>query len=99
MRPDRSINNDKITDFRAVDDTICLDNAVFTKVGGIGALKSAAFYANMTGKAHDRSDRVIYEKDTGKLFYDADGTGNVAGVHFATLTNKAAVTVKGFYVI
>jgi serralysin len=99
VRPNRSTNNDKITDFRAVDDTIRLDNAVFTKVGGDGALKSAAFYANLTGQAHDASDRIVYEKDTGKLFYDADGTGRVAGVHFATLTNKAAVTAKDFFVI
>ncbi len=53
----------------------------------------------MTGKAHDASDRIIYEKDTGRLFYDADGTGTVAGVYFATLTNKASITVKDFYVI
>jgi Ca2+-binding RTX toxin-like protein len=99
VKPNRTSNNDKITDFRVVDDTIRLDNAVFTKVGGNGALKSGAFYANMTGKAHDSSDRIIYEKDTGKLFFDADGTGKVAGVHFATLTNKAAVTVKDFFVI
>jgi Ca2+-binding RTX toxin-like protein len=99
VRPNRSTNNDKITDFRAADDTIWLDNAVFTKVGADGALKAAAFRANMTGKAQDRSDRIIYEKDTGKLFYDADGTGSAASVYFATLTNKAAVTVKDFYVL
>jgi serralysin len=99
VRPNRSTNNDKITDFRAADDTIWLDNAVFTKVGGDGALKAAAFRATMTGKAQDRSDRVIYEKDTGKLFYDADGTGSTASVHFATLTNKAGVSVKDFFIL
>ncbi|WP_262267170.1 MULTISPECIES: calcium-binding protein [Microvirga] len=99
VRPNRSTNNDKITDFRAADDTIWLDNAVFTKIGADGALKAAAFRSNMTGQAQDRSDRIIYEKDTGKLFYDADGTGSAASVHFATLTNKAAVNVKDFYVL
>lgn len=99
VKPNRSTNNDRITDFRAVDDTIRLDEAVFTKVGGHGALKSKAFHANLTGKARDASDRIIYEKDTGKLFYDPDGTGKGAGVHFATLANKAAVTVKDFFII
>ena len=99
VKANRSTNCDKIIDFRAVDDTIRLDNAVFTKAGSNGALKSAAFYASMSGKAHDASDRILYEKDTGKLFYDADGTGKTAAVHFATLVNKAAVTVKDFYVI
>jgi serralysin len=99
VKANRTTNSDKITDFRPVDDTIRLDNAVFTKVGKNGFLKAAAFHANMTGKAHDASDRIVYERDTGKLFYDADGTGKAAGVHFATLTNKAAVTVKDFYII
>lgn len=99
VKANRTTNNDKITDFRPIDDTIRLDNAVFTKVGKNGALKAAAFHSNATGKAHDASDRIVYEKDTGKLFYDADGTGKVAGVHFATLTNKAAVTIKDFYII
>jgi Ca2+-binding RTX toxin-like protein len=99
VKANRSTNCDKITDFRASDDTIRLDNAVFTKVGSNGALKAGAFYASMTGKAHDSSDRILYEKDTGKLFYDADGTGKIAAVQFATLTNKAAVTVKDFDVI
>ncbi|MGF9763629.1 calcium-binding protein [Microvirga sp. 0TCS3.31] len=98
VRPNRSTNNDKITDFRSVDDTIWFDSDVFTKAGVDGALKAAAFRSNLTGKAQDRSDRIIYEKDAGKLFYDADGTGGIASVHFATLTNKAAVSVKDFYI-
>jgi Ca2+-binding RTX toxin-like protein len=99
VTPNRSSNNDKITDFRVIDDTIRLDNAVFKKVGANGAFKSSGFAANMTGKAQDSLDRVIYEKDTGKLFYDADGTGGITAVHFATLANKAALTVKDFYII
>jgi len=98
-KPNRFTNCDRISDFRAVDDTVRLDNAVFTKIGSNGALKAGAFHASMTGRAHDASDRVIYERDTGKLFYDADGTGRIAAVHFATLANKAAVTVKDFVVI
>ena len=90
---------DAIKDFRVVDDTIRLDNAYFTKVGGNGALKSGAFYANTTGKAHDASDRVIYDKDSGALYYDADGTGAKAGVCFATINKNLKMTAADFFVI
>jgi serralysin len=98
-KPNKSTNRDTITDFRVVDDTIRLDNAVFTKVGANGTLKSSGFYANLTGKAHDRDDRIIYEKDTGRLFYDADGTGSKAAIHFATVGKKLTLTNKEFYII
>ena len=55
------------------DDTIQLENAIFTALTATGTLASAAFRANTTGLAGDSSDRIIYETDTGKLFYDADG--------------------------
>ena len=65
---------------------------IFSKVGGNGALKSGAFYSNTTGKAHDASDRVIYDKDSGVLYYDADGTGAKAGVAFATIGKNLKMT-------
>jgi Ca2+-binding RTX toxin-like protein len=98
-KPNRLTNRDVITDFRVIDDTIWLNNAAYTKVGANGALKAGAFYTNLTGKAHDRDDRVIYEKDTGKLFYDADGTGPLAGVHFATVAKNLSLTHKDFHII
>ena len=93
------MNKDAIKDFRVVDDTIHLDNAAFTKVGANGWLKSSAFWANNTGKAHDSSDRIIYDKDSGVLYYDADGTGKAGGVAFATISKNLALTYKDFYVI
>ncbi|MBJ6127410.1 calcium-binding protein [Microvirga splendida] len=92
-------NKDAIMDFRVIDDTIRLDNAVFTKVGANGTLKSSAFWTNNTGKAHDKDDRVIYDKDSGVLYYDADGSGRGAAVAFATISKKLAMTSKDFYVV
>ena len=43
-------NKDAIKDFRVVDDTVRLDNAIFTKVGSNGTLKASAFWSNTTGK-------------------------------------------------
>ena len=92
-------NIDKIMDFAVVDDTIWLENAIFTALGAAGALPAAALAANAAGVAGDASDRIIYETDTGKLFYDADGTGAIARVQFATLSVGLALTSFDFLVI
>jgi Ca2+-binding RTX toxin-like protein len=94
-----SSNVDTIVDFSVADDTIRLENAIFTVLTTTGTLASAAFRANATGLAGDSSDRIIYETDTGKLFYDADGTGATAGIHFATLTTGLALTNADFSVV
>jgi serralysin len=98
-QPNASTNKDAIMDFRTVDDTVSLDNAVFKKVGSNGTLKAGAFWINNTGKAHDASDRVIYDKDSGVLYYDADGSGSGAGVAIATISKNLAMTNKDFLVI
>ncbi|WP_442578534.1 calcium-binding protein [Mesorhizobium sp. ASY16-5R] len=92
-------NIDIITDFSAADDTIRLDNAIFAAVGATGALASGYFRANATGTAQDANDRILYETDTGKLFYDADGNGAGAAIHFATLTGNPTITAADFQVI
>jgi Ca2+-binding RTX toxin-like protein len=98
-KPSATSNKDPIYDFNVRDDTIRIDNSVFTKVGGNGALKSGAFWASTSGKAHDSSDRIIYDKDGGQLYYDADGSGKGAAVQIAQLSKKLAMTYKDLYVI
>ncbi|WP_442581293.1 calcium-binding protein [Mesorhizobium sp. ASY16-5R] len=92
-------NVDTVKDFSVADDTIQLENAVFKALTATGTLASAAFRVNATGTAGDSTDRIIYETDTGKLFYDADGTGATAAVHFATLTTGLLLTNADFSVI
>ncbi|MDR6759816.1 Ca2+-binding RTX toxin-like protein, partial [Mycoplana sp. BE70] len=94
-----STNIDTITDFSVKDDTIHLENGVFTALTKVGKLSAAAFAKNTSGLAADKDDRVIYETDTGKLFYDADGNGKGKGVHFATLTKNLALTADDFFII
>jgi hypothetical protein len=54
-----------------------------------GSLAKAEFYSKSGAtKAHDASDRIIYDTDTGKLFYDDDGKGGHDSVLFAVLSNK-----------
>ncbi len=90
-------NADLIADFSAVDDTIGLDDAIFTQIGGPGALNANAFFVGSA--AHDADDRIIYNSATGQLFYDADGNGGGAAVLFATVIGAPALTVSDFQVI
>src|SRR5262249_48864221 len=93
----RLTNVDTIRDFSHADDTIFLENAVFTKLA-VGTLGSSAFFTGI--KAHDADDRIIYNKATGALFFDADGSGHVAQVQFATLfTRPANLAANDFMVV
>ncbi|MEW9617922.1 calcium-binding protein [Shinella sp. S4-D37] len=92
-----STNVDTIDDFSVKDDTILLDRTIFTKVGKVGDLSSGAFYAG--AKAHDASDRILYDKASGKLWYDADGNGGGKAVLFAILDKGLSVTVSDFDII
>ena len=89
-------NVDRIRDFRASDDTIQLDNAVFMGLTD-GALSASAFAFSSTVAEAD--DRVIYDQTTGNLFFDADGGARDNQTLFATLTNKASITAGDFFVI
>lgn len=86
---------DRITDFTVNEDTIQFDIDVFTGLSA-GPLQASAFVANTTGRAVDSSDRIIYETDTGALWYDADGSGAGARVLVATLSSGLALTEDSF---
>jgi Ca2+-binding RTX toxin-like protein len=90
-------NVDTIVDFNVVEDMIHLENAIFTGLAS-GTLAASAFTANLSGLATSFTQRIIYETDTGKLFFDADGSGSRAAVHFADLQPALALTSADFFV-
>ena len=96
-----STNIDKITDFVVADDTIQLENSIFTKFGTttLGAIGSTTFTKSTTGLAADSNDYIIYETDTGKLFYDADGSGTGASVQIALLGTNLLLTNADFLLV
>ncbi len=91
-------NIDDITDFNVANDTVRLENAIFTTITGTGVLTAAQFVANATGTAQDANDRIIYEIDTGELIYDANGSTAGGGFLFATLDAGLAVTNADFFI-
>lgn len=92
-----SSNVDSISDFTSWYDIIVLDNSVFTELRSI-TLPESAFSINRFGKAMDANDRIIYEAETGKLFYDPDGNTGVAAIHFATLGSGLSLSSSNFMI-
>ena len=45
------------------------------------------------------SDRIIYHKASGNLFYDSDGTGKKAAIKIAVLPSKLKVAHHDFFLI
>lgn len=93
-----STNVDRISDFSPDDDTLYLRSDVFTKITGTGTLSSSQFVANSTGLAQDGNDRIIYEKDTGELYYDSNGSGSGGSVLFAILGMNLDLTRSDFFI-
>jgi Ca2+-binding RTX toxin-like protein len=91
-------NVDTLSDFNVVDDRFQLENSVFTKLTAVGVLSASNFRASSTGNAADGNDFVLYETDTGHLFYDADGTGLAVKVLIANLSNLPALTSADIFV-
>ena len=89
---------DQITDFNVVADTIALNNAFYRGVAD-GALAASAFVAHASNLAADASDRIIYNTETGHLFFDRDGLGGNAAVRVAVLTPGLALTHADFNIL
>ena len=90
-------SKDTITDFSVLDDTIQLENSVFTKLTATGVLNADNFKIGTA--AVDANDYVIYNSDTGALFYDANGSGAGGATQIALLGTGLALTNTDFVVI
>jgi Ca2+-binding RTX toxin-like protein len=95
-------NVDRIYDFNPVHDSFQLDNAAFANLGSGSTSRPEMFTPDMFVKgkaARDKEDRVIYDKDTGALYFDRDGTGSEAQVKIAILTKNLKLTHYDFSII
>ncbi|MBQ0824216.1 right-handed parallel beta-helix repeat-containing protein [Microvirga sp. HBU67558] len=98
----RKVNFDTIKDFNVKYDSLWLDNAVFKKLGS-GTLSNPTqlnkeFFVTGT-KAKEKDDYLIYNKKTGILSYDADGSGSKAAVEIAQLSKNLKLTYQDFFVV
>ena len=83
-------NVDRIIDFNVAADEIQVENSIFRAVGASGIISVDAFHIGAA--AADAEDRIIYNKATGALSYDSNGTGAQGIVQFATLPRGLALT-------
>lgn len=90
----RAGGTDRITDFNPDDDTIDLGFAFTSPTNG--GLRASEF--RIGSKALDSNDYIIYDKDTGALYYDPDGTGSTPQIQFAKLAAHLNLTHGDFHV-
>lgn len=76
---------DTITDFRSGTDRIRLDATVFTALSPGALMPQQLYSAHGATSAADADDRLVYDRASGSLYYDADGTGGVAATLIAVL--------------
>jgi Ca2+-binding RTX toxin-like protein len=68
-------NIDTITDFTSGADKIALDDAIFTKLRGDKNLSDNLYIQSIPGiSTQDTNDYLFYDFESGRLYYDADGS-------------------------
>jgi Ca2+-binding RTX toxin-like protein len=100
---------DRITDFNGkIGEKIMLNAYVFEELEfgsklpvdfgakDLGTLASSNFCLGRSAK--DADDRVVYDKATGALYYDADGNGAGAAIQFAQLKAGTALLAECFVI-
>ncbi len=89
---------DTIKDFQHGQDKLLLDRDGYSAIGE--KLDASEFYAKAGAKkAHDASDHIIYDTKSGKLYYDDDGKGGDAAMHFATLSGHPTLSYSDFTIV
>src|SRR5207244_9644879 len=94
-------NADTIGDFGTGTDVIRLDTSVYANLGASGRLSAGdeRFYAAAGAvSGHDATDRLVFDTATGRLFYDADGSGGSAAQLVATVTGSATIAATDIIV-
>jgi len=89
--------NDTITDFSPIADIINVKASGFGSGLTAGVLLSTKFV--LGSSALNTNTRFIYNKPTGALWFDSDGTGSAEPLQIATLSNDANLTSNQIVVI
>ena len=92
--PVKSNGYDTITDFMAGQDKIQLDTSMFKAFAGQESIALEDFISG-NSTAHT-NENLIYNKATGALYYDDDGSGSHAAVQIALIGNHALLHASDF---
>lgn len=88
---------DVIVDYNVANDTIQLENSVFSALTAVGALPASQF--RIGAQALDANDHILYNKATGALIYDANGNAAGGAAQIATIGSGLALTSADIVVI
>lgn len=91
-------NVDTIADFTPGRDRIQLENAVFDALRTTGSLSASNFLADGNPVAKDRNDFILYDTDSGNLYYDADGSGPISATLFGILAGAPTIRPLDFVI-
>jgi Ca2+-binding RTX toxin-like protein len=86
---DKGVDADRINDFTDGTDQIAFDLDFFSRLNNTGALNPVMFKAGSDisaagGADVDADDRILYDTDSGRLYYDTNGSD--AGGRFLVAT-------------
>lgn len=95
--PNSLTNRDIVADYNVAQDTIRLENAIFSRLPVSAHLNPGYFRA--AAHAADSSDMVLYNRLTGNLVYDPNGNGPGGEVLVAIFSNKPVLTASEFTVV
>jgi Ca2+-binding RTX toxin-like protein len=103
-----SKNVDTIKDFVSGEDKILLSADIFTKLAtALGVIDGNDptplsdgdfFVAGAKVKPTDATSYILYDTNTGRVYYDADGNGKGTADWFITLTGKPELIADDFYI-
>ena len=93
-----AVGVDTIGGFVAADDTIWLDNTIFTNFE-VGKIDPENFTRGPSVVATEADDYLLYNTTTGALSYDSDGNGAGEAIQFATLAGNPPVSAADFLIV
>lgn len=93
-------NQDHITDFSHADaDKINLSRLIYQNAGNVGQLASSEFLSSSIAPSATAVQHLIYNSQTGELFYNSDGSGNGAPVLIAILDQQPNLVAADLWLI
>lgn len=94
-----AVSLDRIRDF-AREDRIALDDRLYQDFGYRGGLRANEFKDIGAPDARvDGDDKILYNSDTGAVFYDFNGSTPGGRTHIITLTNKADLNFDDVFIV
>lgn len=87
-------NFDTVKDFVSGTDLIGLSESIFSSTLAAGAVPESAFHVGSRATTADH--HLIYNAQTGTLYFDPDGVGGLDQIRIAEFSNKPMISVSDF---